>query len=86
MNTAEADPAELERRAAATLAADAAEHGIDLSDAQSRSAFAAGFTVSLGWITAAHETGKIDEASFAILEELFAVALTSLKPAAPRER
>jgi len=80
MNTrpAEADPAELARRAAQTLAADAAEHGIDLSVPEARQAFVAGLTVSYGWITAAHETGKIPEASFRVLDNLLSVAISSL--------
>jgi hypothetical protein len=76
---AEANLAELARRAAETLAADAAEHGIDLSNPVAREGFKTGVVVSLGWITAAHETGKISDAAYRTLEGLFSTAITGLE-------
>lgn len=78
--TATIPPADLIRRMAQVLADDAAEHGIDLDDPDARRAFLTGFVVSLGWITAAHETGKIDDASFRVLDDLLSAAVSSLKP------
>jgi len=76
----EAEQADLIRRMAKTLAAEAAQYDTDLADPPQRRGFIAGLTVSLEWIATAHETGKIDDASFQALEDLLGSAVASLKP------
>jgi hypothetical protein len=72
---------ELEQRMVATLIADAAEQGTDLNDPQARADFRAGLAVSLAWITAAHDTGKITPASFRVLNEMLSVSISALDDA-----
>lgn len=80
--TPEAEQADLIRRMARTLIADAAEHGADLSDAAVRSGFTAGLAVALGWIVSARETGQADisDEAFQVLEDMLGAAVVSLRP------
>lgn len=75
----EAEQTDLIRRMAQTLTADAAEHGADLADPAVRRGFEAGLTVALSLVVSAHETGKTDDASSSVLEDLLATAVVSLR-------
>lgn len=78
--TPEAEQADLIRRMAATLAADAEARGVDLTDPATRKGFEAGLAVALGLTVSARETGQASEASATFLEDMLTVALASLRP------
>lgn len=77
--TPETEQADLIRRMAATLAADAQARGADLSDPVTRRGFEAGLSVALGLVVSARETGQADESSATFMEDMLTVALAALR-------
>lgn len=71
----EAEQADLTRRMAKTLAADAQARGVDLTDPATRRGFEAGLAVALGLLASARETGHVESA-----EDMLTVAIASLRP------
>ncbi|MGH3415851.1 MAG: hypothetical protein ACRDVE_00015 [Actinocrinis sp.] len=84
--TPEADQADLIRRMAATLAADAEARGVNLTDPATRLGFDAGLAVALGLVVSARETGQADSSSASFLEDMLTVAIASLRPEADSAR